>query len=149
MRIWGHPVHPILVHFPVAFWTVAALAHVAAAAGLGSGAIEIAKLANVAGLVMALPAMAAGFLELRTIDERGQAMNVATWHMMIMAAAWFCFLVALLLSTSSQTIIDRGTAQIVTAASAGLGFVLMSVGGWLGGRLVYEFGIGARKKEGS
>jgi len=123
---------------------VAVLAYVVAVAGLEEGAIGAAKLANGAGLVMALPAMVAGLLELRTIDERSEAMRVATWHLMIMAGVWLCFLIALLLSTSSQTIMDRWTAQLVAAASAGVGFLLMIVGGWLGGRLVYEFGIGVK-----
>jgi hypothetical protein len=32
------------------------------------------------------------------------------------------------------------------AARAALGFCLMAVGGWLGGRLVYEFGIGTARE---
>jgi len=143
MRIWGHPVHPALVHFPVAFWTVAAIAYVAAAAG-EAGALEIAKFANGAGLVMAVFAMVAGLLELRTIDEGSGAMRVASWHLMAMAGTWLCFLIALLMSTSAQTMIDHATAQLIAAAGAVVGFVLMAVGGWLGGRLVYEFGIGRK-----
>ena len=134
----------MLVHFPVAFWTVAVLAHVVAAAGLEEGALEIAKLANGAGLVMALPAMVAGLLELRTIDERSEALRVATWHLIVMTGVWLCFLIALLLSTSSQTIMNPWTAQLVATASAIIGFLLMVVGGWLGGRLVYEFRIGVK-----
>lgn len=144
MRIRGHPVHPMLVHFPVAFWTVAALAHVAAAAGLDERAIGIARLADGAGLAVALLAMGAGLMELRTIEERSVALRVATWHMMTMAAVWFCFLAALLLSIASPAALDLRTAELAATASAVIGFLLMAVGGWLGGRLVYEFGVGVR-----
>ena len=144
MRIRGHPVHPALVHFPIAFWTVAGIAYVAAAVGLEEGALEIAKLANGAGLVMAIFAMVAGLLELRTIEENSAALRVATWHLMIMTGVWLCFLIALLLSTSAQTMMAPATAQLIAAASAVIGFLLMAVGGWLGGRLVYEFGIGVK-----
>jgi uncharacterized membrane protein len=143
MRIWGHPVHPMLVHFPVAFWTAATVAYVAAAAGLDERAIGLAKLANGAGLTMAILAMAAGLLELRAIDGRSEAMRVANWHLMIMATVWLCYLLALLLPISTAATMDTRTAQLGTAASAVIGFLLMSVGGWLGGRLVYEFEIGA------
>jgi len=34
----------------------------------------------------------------------------------------------------------------VTAACAAAGFLLMGVGGWLGGRLVYEFGIAVKDR---
>ena len=139
-----HPIHPMLVHFPVAFWTVAAVAYVAGAAGLSEAAAAIAAFSNAAGLIMAVFAMAAGLLELRAIDSRSAAMRVATWHMMVMATAWVCFLLALLLPTFSRAALDRSTAQLAGVASAGVGFLLMSVGGWLGGRLVYEFGIGVK-----
>jgi len=146
MRIGGHPVHPMLVHFPVAFWTVAAAAYVVAAAGLDDRATGIANFANGAGVTMAVLAMIAGLSELRRIEARSEAMRVAAWHLMIMATAWFCFLSALLLATAAETAIDRRTAQIGAAAGASIGFILMALGGWLGGRLVYEFGIGARNK---
>jgi uncharacterized membrane protein len=69
---------------------------------------------------------------------------MATWHLMLMATGWVCFLLALVLPISAQPAIGHSLAQLAAAASAGVGFLLMSVGGWLGGRLVYEFGIGVR-----
>jgi uncharacterized membrane protein len=98
------------------------------------------------GLIMAIFAIAAGLLELRRIDSRSEAMRVATWHMMVMATAWVCFLLALVLPISAGAALDHSTAQLVGVASAVVGFLLMSVGGWLGGRLVYEFGIGAHSQ---
>jgi uncharacterized membrane protein len=142
MRLFGHPIHPMLVHFPIVFWTVAAGAYVASAADVAELAAVIAKFANGAGLTMAVVAMLAGLVELRTIGSRSEAMRVATWHMMIMATVWVCFLVALMMSISIE--LDRSTAQLAAVACAVAGFLLMSVGGWLGGRLVYEFGIAIR-----
>jgi uncharacterized membrane protein len=95
---------------------------------------------------MAMLAMVAGLLELRLIDSRSEARQIATWHMMAMATAWVCFLFALVLPISVGAAIDPSTAQLAGAASAGVGFLLMSAGGWLGGRLVYEFGIGAKSR---
>jgi len=141
MRLWGHPIHPMLVHFPVAFWTVAVMAYVADTAGV-EGAAAAAKLANGAGLIMALPAMTAGLIELRLIDSRSEAMRVATLHMMAMAAAWVCFMLALVMSISTRASLDKQITQLAGVVSASVGFLLMSVGGWVGGRLVYEFGIG-------
>jgi len=141
MRLWGHPIHPMLVHFPVAFWTVAAAAYIAGAAGV-TEAPAIAKLSNGAGLITALLAMVAGLLELRSIDSGSEAMRVATSHMMVMATAWVCFLLALVLTMSEGVANDGSTAQLAGVFGASVGFVLMSVGAWLGGQLVYEFGIG-------
>ena len=147
MRVFGHPIHPMVVHFPIAFWTVAAGAYVASAAGLADSADVVAKFANGAGLIVAAFAMIAGLFELRTIDSRSEAMRMATWHMMIMATVWVCFLLALMLSVSNAP--QNSSTQLAAVACAVVGFLLMGLGGWLGGRLVYEFGIAVRPKSAS
>ncbi len=144
MRLFGHPIHPMLVHFPVALWTIAAAAYVASAAAVIDAAATVAKFANGAGLIMALLAMLAGLLELRTIDSRSEAMRVATWHMMTMATVWVFFLAALMLSTAAG--LDPATAPLAAAVCAVAGFLLMGVGGWLGGRLVYQFGVAVQER---
>ena len=143
MRIFGHPVHPMLVHFPIAFWTIATVAYGLVACGASELVVTLAKFSNGAGLLLAMLAMLAGLLELRSIDSSSDAMRVAIRHMMIMATGWVCFLLALLLSVSTG--FDQATARLGEAACAVAGFVLMAVGGWLGGRLVYEFGIAVQK----
>jgi len=139
MRVFGHPLHPMLVHFPIVFWTVATGAYVWVAAGASESIAMAAKFANGGGLIMAMLAMLAGLLELRSIASDSDAMQVAIWHMMAMSTVWICFLAALLLSQS--TALAHATAQVGTVACAGVGFPLMGIGGWLGGRLVYEFGV--------
>jgi len=142
MRFLGHPVHPMFVHFPIVLWTIATAAYVSVAAGAGEPAMLIAKLANAVGLIMAMLAMLAGALELRAIDKESEAMQVAVWHMMIMATSWTCFVLAFVLSVS--TALSPSTAELAAAAGAVAGFVLMGVGSWFGGRLVYEFGIAVK-----
>lgn len=133
----------MLVHFPIAFWTVAVGAYVWTASGSSESIATVAKFANGAGLTMAILAMLAGLFELRSIASDSQAMLVAVWHMMIMLTVWVCFLGAMLLSASTG--IDHSTAQVGAVACAGVGFLLMAIGGWFGGRLVYEFGVGVKQ----
>src|SRR5512139_2461401 len=123
MRVFGHPIHPMVVHFPIVFWTVATGAYVASAAGMTEWADAVAKFANGAGLIMAVLAMLAGLFELRTIDSRSETMRMATWHMMIMATVWVCFIVALMLSLSTG--LDRSTAQTAAVTCAVAGLLLM------------------------
>jgi uncharacterized membrane protein len=144
MRLFGHPIHPMLVHFPIALWTVAAGAYVASAAGVSGSVDMIAKFANGGGLIMGMLAMFAGLLELRSIASQSDAMRVAAWHMMIMATVWVCFFGALMLSISTG--LDHSTVQLGAAVCAVAGFLLMGVGGWCGGRLVYEYGIAVKDR---
>lgn len=146
MRLAGHPLHPMLVHFPVAFWTVATAAHVAATAGLAEVG-WLAGLAGGAGLATAALAMIAGAAELPRIDRDSAAMRIATWHMMTMATVWLLYLVAFLLqgmavSPESGPPPSASAANLIATASAVAGFVLMAGGGWLGGQLVYGHGVG-------
>jgi len=134
----------MLVHFPVALWTMATAAYVAAAAGLGQDAVAVAKWSNGIALIIAMLAMVAGALELRSIEGRSEAMQVATWHMMVMATVWVCFVMALVLPMATG--VSTEYLQLSAAAAAGVGFLLMAVGGWLGGRLVYEFGVGMKDR---
>jgi uncharacterized membrane protein len=135
MRIFGHPLHPMLVHFPIAFWAVATVAYSLVAAGGGELVVMLAKFANGAGLIMAILGMIAGLLELRSIDSNSDAMRAAIWHMMIMATVWVCFLLALMVSMAT-TALNHSAAQIGEVVCAGVGFLLMTVGGWFGGRLI-------------
>src|SRR5262249_51778604 len=116
------------------------------AADMGDAAAAVAKYSNGGGMIMGILAMIAGLLELRSIDSRSETMRVATWHMMVMATAWLCFLLALVLPISAEARIDHSTAQLASTAGSVAGFLLMSAGGWLGGRLVYEFGTGVRSQ---
>lgn len=135
MQLLGHPIHPMVVHFPIVFWTVAAAAYVA-----------IAIYSNGVGLITAMLAMIAGLLELRSLEGRSRTMQVAIWHMMLMGTAWLCFVLALVLSISSGPRLDHSTASLAGVASAVLGFFFLGAGGWLGGRLVYEFGTGVKSR---
>jgi uncharacterized membrane protein len=147
MRLLGHPIHPMLVHFPIVFWTVAAASYVVDAAGMGGeGAAAVAMYSNAAGSITAMLAMIAGLLELRSVEGRSRTMQVAVWHMMLMATAWLCFVLALVLPISSGPRVDHSTASLAGVASAVIGLVLMGAGGWLGGRLVYEFGTGVKNQ---
>ena len=69
-------------------------------------------------------------------------LRTAIWHMMAMVTAWIVFLIAMAVSLSAGANLDRATVRLAGAACACVGFLLMGAGGWLGGRLVYEFGVG-------
>src|SRR5689334_18930284 len=93
MRLFGHPVHPMLVHLPVALWTLASACDGLTLVGVGQ-AWPFGWWCLVVGLAAALPAMAAGLADFARLAEA--AVPVALRHMGLMGGAWTMELLALL-----------------------------------------------------
>lgn len=129
-RIDGVPLHPVLVHFPVAGWTAASILAVLAVlldnAVLASGAFWC----NVAGLATGIAAMGAGFLELPGLPAIDEIRSAAATHMVLAGSTWTVYLVMLFLQMK-----DFSLAAVVTG---GVAFLLLMATGHAGARLVYH-----------
>jgi uncharacterized membrane protein len=133
----GHPVHPALVHFPIALLLSATIADTAWVAGITANT-HVAAVMMAAGLAAGLLAMVAGFVDLVRLDQ--SIVPHATRHMTVVACAWLGYGVALYLRSDSLSgNVPIGSATISISVASGL---LLALGGWLGGRLVYTFGAG-------
>jgi len=132
-----HPLHPALVHFPVACWSLAVAADFASLY-FGETAWQWTTGLLAAGCVMALAAMLAGLLEIAHVPE-GAAMRDAYVHMGAMMLALILFAIRLLLGPFDfQPAAPSALALVLDAG----GFIALALGGWFGGRLVYEHGVG-------
>jgi uncharacterized membrane protein len=142
-RIAGHPLHPALVHFPVALWLAAVLWDLVgwwrSTEPLWS---EMSYWCLALGLAAALPTIATGFVEFFALPSDDPAIDTATAHMMAMAGA------ATLFGASWVLRAKTGVAASPNAWALALSFIgaaTLAVGGWLGGTLVYKYGIGREK----
>jgi uncharacterized membrane protein len=133
----GHPVHPALVHFPIALLLSATIADVAWVTGITSNT-QIGAVMMAGGLAAGLLAMGAGMVDLIKLDEA--IMPHAVRHMSVVSLAWLGYAIALYLRRDSLS----GNVAIETPAVAIsiISALLLALGGWLGGRLVYTFGAG-------
>ena len=138
--MFGHPLHPALVHFPIGLLLSATLADLAWAADLTSD-VHVGAVMMAGGLCAGLLAMGAGMFDLTRLNA--ETVPHAMRHMTVIGLAWLGYAVALYLRRD----IFSGSAAIGMASfwtsvvSAGL----LALGGWLGGRLVYTFGAGVSK----
>ncbi|SER17715.1 Uncharacterized membrane protein [Nitrosomonas sp. Nm51] len=138
-----HPLHPILVHFPIAAWFFATAGDIASLF-LGMQAGWAAGVLLVIGVVTAIFAMVAGLLELAKIDQQSDAMKIANQHMMLAMVSWSLYSVSLFLRLDGAALVQPSGAAILFSV---LGFISLCATGWYGGRLVFEHGIGVRKKQ--
>ena len=138
--MFGHPLHPAVVHFPIALLLSASAADLALLAGL-TGDVHIGSVLMAGGLVMGLVAMGAGLLDFTKLEAT--VVPHAVRHMTVMGIAWLGYAIALYLRRDAYSGgVTIGSASIVISLASA---VLLSVGGWLGGRLVYTFGAGVSK----
>jgi uncharacterized membrane protein len=135
--VLGHPLHPALVHFPIALLLSATVADLAWMAGY-FGDPHFAAVLMAGGLVMGLAAMAAGLIDFAKLDEA--VVPHALRHMAAVGTAWLGYAVALYLRR--DVLSGAATVGSISLALSAASALVLALGGWLGGRLVYTFGAG-------
>jgi uncharacterized membrane protein len=136
--MFGHPLHPALVHFPLGLLLSASIADAAWLAGLTAN-VQVAAVMMAGGLAMALLAMGAGMVDFAKLEPA--VVPHALRHMLAVGVAWLGYAIALYLRRDLLS----GTSAELGSASAALSLgsaLVLALGGWLGGRLVYTFGAG-------
>lgn len=133
-----HPLHPALVHFPVACWSLATAADFASP-WLGRPAWWLGGVLLAIGLAVGLAAMAAGLYEYARIAEGSPALADANRHMLAAMAAWMLYAASLWLRLDGIALAAPSWPALAADAA---GFACLGVAGWLGGRLVYHHHVG-------
>jgi uncharacterized membrane protein len=135
--VLGHPLHPAVVHFPIALLLSATAADLAWVTGLTADA-HLAAILLAGGLSMGLVAMGAGLLDFSRVEEA--VVPHALQHMAAVGTAWVGYAIALYLRRGALAgSADPGSVSIALSFVSAL---VLALGGWLGGRLVYTFGVG-------
>ncbi|MBQ4853705.1 DUF2231 domain-containing protein [Rhodanobacter sp. B2A1Ga4] len=133
-----HPLHPALVHFPIACWSLATAADLASLL-MGEPAWRFAGIVLLAGIGFSIPAMLAGLLELARLDGDNPAIRDVNRHMLMVMAALCCYVASLFLRLHGTHFVAPGLLAIGLSV---LGFLCLGVAGWLGGKLVYGHRLG-------
>ncbi len=136
----SHPLHPAFVHFPIATWTLATVADLASL-HWGQPAWQFAGVTMAIGTLAALAAMATGFVELQKLEHGSPVIRAVNRHMLLMMAAWCCYATSLFLRLEGTSLTRPGMLSLGMSV---IGFLVLCIAGWWGGRLVYEHGIGVR-----
>jgi uncharacterized membrane protein/nitrite reductase/ring-hydroxylating ferredoxin subunit len=137
VNIKSHPLHPILIPFPIAFFTGTLAFHLAGWLLDKPRLLTTAYYLNLAGIGFALLAAIPGFIDfLYTVPPKSSGKKRAAKHGIINVLMLLCFIIAFLYrrgETSNQFLLT--SLEII-------GVSLMVIAGWLGGTLVYRNQIG-------
>jgi uncharacterized membrane protein len=134
----GRPLHPMLVHFPVALYPASlvfdALSHLS---DDGNPFVRGAFTLIVIALAVSVAAVAAGFADFLLIENGSRTWRIAVLHMSVQLVTGGLFLANAVL---------RGRDLDVTATPVGpiilslVGLLTLTLGAALGGELVYRHG---------
>lgn len=138
MRLLGHPVHPMVVAFPLALLSVATAADVLAWAGAWPAMSRIGYGCELTGLAGAVIAALTGVPDLIKLAPGSAPQGTAIWHALaaISTASLYGVAFALRGGPSAQGI--SATALVLELVGA----AVLTVTGWLGGHLVFHHRVG-------
>jgi uncharacterized membrane protein len=135
----GHPLHPPLTDATIGAYTFATIAAVLSKVGIAeSEAAHGWALALIVGLVVGLATALTGFVDWLRIVRGTPLWRTATAHMiaMLLATAFFLIAIGAGYGDGMDGIVTDG-AFLLTL----IGFFVLTVGGWLGGSVVFNYGM--------
>jgi uncharacterized membrane protein len=135
--IHRHPIHPMLVVFPIAFWIGSLICD--GIYHMGSHNLfwkDVAFYMMAGGVIGALAAAIPGFVDYLGLRDR-PTKRIATIHMLmnLTIVALFVFNLGIRLNATPED----GMLDVFLSI---LGVCMLAVSGWLGGQLVYVGGVG-------
>ena len=135
-----HPLHPMLVHFPIGLFLLSLPLDLASLVFPSvPDLVRDSFYAMLLGVITALIAAVPGFVDYTDIRSDHPAKRTATVHLtlnLIVVALY-----GINLGVRSSSLVDP-KIQMVPMILSFIGVALLSVSGYLGGRLVYDDGIG-------
>jgi uncharacterized membrane protein len=135
----GHPIHPPLTDATIGTYTFATAAGLAEVTGIteNSGASGW-WIALVFGLIMTVPTALTGLLDWLSITRGSELWKTATSHMVAMLSATVFFALAAIFGHASY---KHGNVSSGAYVLTLIGFALLTLGGWLGGAIVFVHGM--------
>ena len=142
-KIGGHPIHPMLIPFPIVCFIGTLITDIVYTRNHDAGWATASHWLLGIGLLMAAAAALAGFTDYLG-DERVRRLGDALKHMLANVTAVVLELVNFVLRLRSNDFIDS-TGVYLSAVVV----LILAYSGWKGGDLVYRHGIGVHDNHGN
>ena len=136
----GHPIHPMLIPFPLALWVTSFAVDILFYFLRHPTLLIVAKFMIAAGCLGAIAAAIFGIIDWLSI-KNGDVKKVANWHARLNIAALVVFAISLFLRMGSYSELVGRKLTIPFLLSL-VGVILITISGWLGGELVFRYGVG-------
>jgi uncharacterized membrane protein len=138
--IGGHPIHPILIPFPIGLLVFSLIADLIYL-WRGNPVWEdyIAFYTLLGGIIGAAAAAVPGLIDWATLTDRA-AVKVANWHARVNITGLVIFIASFYLRTTSGAAWITSMPRLPIILSI-VGVIGLAIAGWLGGELVFRHGV--------
>lgn len=154
LQVKNHPVHPMIVMFPIAFWIGALIGDVAY---LATGSFFWYSFAFVSmgfGLILGAVAAVAGAVDYFSLEGHTRAKQVGTIHGLLNLGVLAIFLINFMFRAGAGPVFAvppevalAGSALWASFLLTIFGVLLLSISAWLGAELVYVEGAGVQRRK--
>lgn len=143
--IWGHPIHPMLIPFPIALWVFSLVADLIYFWGSDPVWEWVAFYTLAGGIVGAVLAAVFGIIDYFSIKDR-KVSSIAAWHARLNVLALLIFAASFYLRTTNGSRMVNESLTIPVGLSVA-GVILITISGWLGGELVFKRGVAVNPQD--
>jgi uncharacterized membrane protein len=134
----GHPSHPMFVHFPIAFYLAVIVFDVMTRIEPNAGLVQAGTYLLMGAFLATIILLVTGLTDWWGMVRGSSKRRLATQHLLTQLAAALLFIVAFLLRIPDRFQPQAETLWIVLEV---IGYLVIIVGQYLGGVLVYERGM--------
>jgi uncharacterized membrane protein len=138
--IGGHPIHPMLIPFPIGLLVFSFVADLIFLwRGNPVWKDYVAFYTMLGGIIGGAAAAIPGLIDWATLTDRA-AVKVANWHARINITTLVIFIGSFYLRTNSGAAWIPNTPMLPFILSI-VGLIGLTIAGWLGGQLVFKHGV--------
>ena len=144
MKIFGHPIHVILIHFPSALFPMDLVCSVIAYNNGLRSLVDAAFYASVGGVIFGCLAVITGAFDLiPVVKNKPRSVNKALLHGGLNSTVLIGFMVLTFISFKSFPTIP--TDSLMKLIAKGILVLILAIGNFLGGSLILKDKIGMEK----
>ncbi|HEX6765828.1 MAG TPA: DUF2231 domain-containing protein [Polyangiaceae bacterium] len=140
IKVLGHPIHPMLVAFPITLFTMTLVSFIVYAVGGDTMWYRLGYWANVSAVIAALVAAIPGFADWIGIPNHLEAKRIGAAHMVLNLVVVAIFAINLGIQASHLNELAPPAALAVLLPAVGV--VTLLVSGYLGWTLVQTHHVG-------
>src|SRR5215208_4734788 len=138
VKLFGHPVHPMFIVYPIGLFSAAVIFDVLYLI-VGNPILPTVSFYMIAaGVVGGLLAAIFGFMDWLALPANSRAKRIGGWHGLGNFIIVVFFIISWLIRGGAANFVPTGLALLLSFVGIGLALITA----WIGGELVYRLGVG-------